>query len=159
MDEFTADPIATEKEAQRVLRKMQADKNVAAAKAAESKAGVEASRAKLREMGYLKGDSSLEAKYPGAKITKVPPNEAPVAPKKLETPRGFIPQDVMPEYERKAEKFEKAKEKRGGSGGGSGVVPIDKMLKMNKMNYKAGGKVKTASSRADGCCIRGKTRA
>jgi hypothetical protein len=110
-------------------------------------------------MGYLKGDSSLESKYPGAKITKVPPNEAPAAPKKLETPRGFIPQDVMSEYERKAEKFEKAKEKRGGSGGGSGVVPIDKMLKMNKMNYKAGGKVKTASSRADGCCIRGKTRA
>ena len=159
MDEFTANPYETEKEAQRVLRKMQADKNVAAAKAAESKAGVEASRAKLREMGYLKGDSSLEAKYPGAKITKVPPNEAPAAPKKLETPRGFIPQDVMSEYERKAEKFEKAKEKRGGSGGGSGVVPIDKMLKMNKMNYKAGGKVKTASSRADGCAIRGKTRA
>jgi hypothetical protein len=158
VDEFTADPIATEKEAQRVLRKMQADKNVAAAKAAESKAGVEESRAKLREMGYLKGDSSLESKYPGAKITKVPPNEAPAAPKKLETPRGFIPQDVMSEYERKAEKFEKAKEKRGGSGGG-GVVPIDKMLKMNKMNYKAGGKVKTASSRADGCAIRGKTRA
>jgi hypothetical protein len=66
----------------------------------------------------------------------------------------------MPEYERKAEKFEKAKEKRGGGGGGGGgVMPIDKMLKMNKMNYKAGGKVKTASSRADGCCIRGKTRA
>ena len=160
MDEFTANPYETEKEAQRVLRKMQADKNVAAAKAAESKAGVEESRAKLREMGYLKGDSSLESKYPGAKITKVPPNEAPAAPKKLETPRGFIPQDVMSEYERKAEKFEKAKEKRGGSGGGgSGVVPIDKMLKMNKMNYKAGGKVKTASSRADGCAIRGKTRA
>jgi hypothetical protein len=160
MDEFTADPTATEKEAQRVLRKMQADKNVAAAKAAESKAGVEESRAKLREMGYLKGDSSLEAKYPGAKITKVPPNEAPAAPKKLENPRGFIPKDVMPEYERKAEKFEKAKEKRGGGGGGGGgVMPIDKMLKMNKMNYKAGGKVSSASSRADGCAIRGKTRA
>jgi hypothetical protein len=160
MDEFTADPTATEKEAQRVLRKMQADKNVAAAKAAESKAGVEESRAKLREMGYLKGDSSLEAKYPGAKITKVPPNEAPAAPKKLENPREFIPKDVMPEYERKAEKFEKAKEKRGGGGGGGGgVMPIDKMLKMNKMNYKAGGKVSSASSRADGCAIRGKTRA
>jgi hypothetical protein len=25
--------------------------------------------------------------------------------------------------------------------------------------YKAGGKVKSASARADGCCIRGKTRA
>jgi len=100
VDEFTADPIATEKEAQRVLRKMQADKNVAAAKAAESKAGVEESRAKLREMGYLKG----------------------------------------------------------GAGGGGGM-PMDKMDKMKKMNYKSGGSVKSASSRADGCAIRGKTRA
>jgi hypothetical protein len=104
------------------------------------------------------GDVSLEKKYPGAKITKVPPNEAPAAPKKLENPRGFIPKDVMPEYERKAEKFEKAKEKRGGGGGGGGVMPIDKMLKMNKMNYKAGGSVSSASKRADGCAIKGKTK-
>ena len=103
------------------------------------------------------GDVSLEKKYPGAKITKVPPNEAPAAPKKLENPRGFIPKDVMPEYERKAEKFEKAKEKRGGGGGGA--MPIDKMLKMNKMNYKSGGSVSSASKRADGCAIRGKTKA
>ena len=44
-------------------------------------------------------------------------------------------------------------------GGGGGGLPLDKMDKMKKMNYKAGGKVKSASSRADGCCIRGKTRA
>ena len=44
-------------------------------------------------------------------------------------------------------------------GGGGGGVPSDKMDKMKKMNYKAGGKVKSASSRADGCAIRGKTRA
>ena len=64
MDEFTANPYETEKEAQRVLRKMQADKNVAAAKAAESKAGVEESRAKLREMGYLKGSGGSAAGVP-----------------------------------------------------------------------------------------------
>lgn len=46
---------------------------------------------------------------------------------------------------------------RGGAGGGG--MPSDKMDKMKKMNYKAGGKVKSASSRADGCAIRGKTRA
>jgi hypothetical protein len=57
MDEYTANPYETEKEAQRVLRKMQAKKNADAAKAAEAKAGVEESRAKLREMGYLKGGS------------------------------------------------------------------------------------------------------
>jgi hypothetical protein len=105
------------------------------------------------------GDVSLEKKYPGAKITKVPPNAPPERPKKLENPRGFIPQDVMSEYERKAEKFERTKPKGGGGGGGGGgVIPIDKMLKMNKMNYKAGGSVSSASKRADGCAIKGKTK-
>jgi len=45
---------------------------------------------------------------------------------------------------------------RGGAGGG---IPLDKMDKMKKMNYKSGGKVSSASKRADGCCVRGKTRA
>ena len=40
----------------------------------------------------------------------------------------------------------------GGSGGGGDT-------KFLKPKYKAGGKVKSASSRADGCAIRGKTRA
>jgi len=44
-------------------------------------------------------------------------------------------------------------------GGGGGGVPSDKMDKMKKMNYKAGGKVSSASKRADGCAIRGKTKA
>jgi hypothetical protein len=43
--------------------------------------------------------------------------------------------------------------------GGGGGVPSDKMDKMKKMNYKSGGKVSSASKRADGCAIRGKTRA
>jgi len=43
---------------------------------------------------------------------------------------------------------------------GGGGMPSDKMDKMKKMNYKSGGTVKSsASSRADGCAIRGKTRA
>ena len=47
-----------------------------------------------------------------------------------------------------------------GGGGGGGGIPSDKMDKMKKMNYKSGGKVKSsASKRADGCAIRGKTRA
>jgi hypothetical protein len=49
-----------------------------------------------------------------------------------------------------------AKPKGGGGGGG---MPSDKMDKMKKMNYKSGGKVSSASKRADGCAIRGKTRA
>jgi hypothetical protein len=44
-------------------------------------------------------------------------------------------------------------------GGGGGGIPSDKMDKMKKMNYKSGGKVSSASKRADGCAIRGKTRA
>ena len=31
--------------------------------------------------------------------------------------------------------------------------------RMKKPSYKKGGKIKSASSRADGCCIRGKTKA
>jgi hypothetical protein len=45
------------------------------------------------------------------------------------------------------------------SGGGGGGIPSDKMDKMKKMNYKSGGKVSSASKRADGCAVRGKTRA
>ena len=49
---------------------------------------------------------------------------------------------------------------KGGGGGGGGGIPSDKMDKMKKMNYKSGGTVKfSASKRADGCAIRGKTRA
>ena len=47
---------------------------------------------------------------------------------------------------------------KSGSGGGGGI-PSDKMDKMKKMNYKAGGTVGSASKRADGIAIRGKTRA
>ena len=47
---------------------------------------------------------------------------------------------------------------RGGGGGGSSQSLLQKMNPLSKP-YKAGGKVKSASSRADGCCIRGKTKA
>ena len=43
------------------------------------------------------------------------------------------------------------------SGGGGGGVP--KSNRDITKNYKAGGKVSRASKRADGCAIRGKTRA
>ena len=45
---------------------------------------------------------------------------------------------------------------RGGGGGGGGGMP--KMNRDLTKNYKSGGKVSSASKRADGCCIRGKTR-
>jgi hypothetical protein len=49
---------------------------------------------------------------------------------------------------------------KGGSGGGGGGGTGMPKTGLNKQpEFKAGGKVKSASSRADGCAIRGKTRA
>lgn len=47
---------------------------------------------------------------------------------------------------------------RGGGSSGTGSAGEIKAL-MNPRAMKSGGKVKSASSRADGCCVRGKTRA
>jgi hypothetical protein len=58
------------------------------------------------------------------------------------------------EIERMKEILNKPKVSGGGGGMGTG-----KMSRDITKNYKAGGKVKSASSRADGCAIRGKTRA
>jgi len=45
---------------------------------------------------------------------------------------------------------------RGGSGSGS--MGTGKMNRDISKNYKKGGKVSSASSRADGCCSKGKTK-
>jgi len=114
------------------------------------------------------GDVSLEKKYPGAKITRgeyqgkpTPQLSQTELAKTMRAAREAadieaINKAAKPEYEQKSEKFERTKPK--GGGGGGGVMPIDKMLKMNKMNYKAGGSVSSASKRADGCAIKGKTK-
>jgi hypothetical protein len=47
----------------------------------------------------------------------------------------------------------------GSGGGGSGGMGTGKMNRDISKLYKSGGKVKSASSRADGCAIRGKTKA
>jgi hypothetical protein len=56
------------------------------------------------------------------------------------------------EMDKIKEIFERSK----GGGGGGGMPKLNRDL---TKNYKAGGKVSSASKRADGCCIRGKTRA
>jgi hypothetical protein len=61
----------------------------------------------------------------------------------------------------------RAERKAGGGSGGSREdrreaqlgADLDPKAMMKKEGYKAGGKVKSASARADGCAIRGKTRA
>jgi hypothetical protein len=47
---------------------------------------------------------------------------------------------------------------KGGGGGGSGGMGTGKMNRDISKNMKAGGKVSSASKRADGCCVKGKTR-
>jgi hypothetical protein len=70
---------------------------------------------------------------------------------------------LMERYERM-----KARKGSGGGSGGAGVSDtremqlgsdLDPKAMMKKEGYKKGGSVKSASARADGCCVRGKTRA
>ena len=118
---------------------------------------------------FNEGGMSLEEKYPEAKITRAGPQPKPVE----EPPKSRL-QEVMREakdaeyknmskkaelapYEQKAEKFQSAKSKgsaRGGAGGGGGIIPLDKRTPY----FKKGGKVSSVSNRADGCCVKGKTR-
>jgi hypothetical protein len=55
-----------------------------------------------------------------------------------------------------AERAERKAAKASGGGGGGGIPKLNRDL---TKNMKSGGKVSSASKRADGCCIRGKTRA
>jgi hypothetical protein len=45
--------------------------------------------------------------------------------------------------------------KSGGGGGGGGIPKLNRDI---TKSYKRGGNVSTASKRADGCCIKGKTK-
>jgi hypothetical protein len=49
--------------------------------------------------------------------------------------------------------------KPSGGGSGNGGMGTGKMNRDITKNYKKGGSVSSASKRADGCCIKGKTRA
>ena len=53
------------------------------------------------------------------------------------------------------ERFERKAAKTGGGGGGSGGI---KSMKYEPKTFKSGGKVSSASKRADGCAIKGKTK-
>ena len=54
--------------------------------------------------------------------------------------------------------YEKNGRSGGGGGGGGDPMPLDKMIKAKKFNYKSGGKVSSASKRADGIAVKGKTK-
>jgi hypothetical protein len=57
------------------------------------------------------------------------------------------------------EKMKEILNKPKGGGGGSGGMGTGKMNRDISKNMKSGGKVSSASKRADGCAIRGKTKA
>jgi hypothetical protein len=111
------------------------------------------------------GGMSLEEMYPEAKITRAGPQPKPVEqpPKtglqealrdmKEAEYRDLSKKAELAPYERKAEKFAKASRGGGGSAGGS-----DDIMKAMNRPFKKGGKVSSASKRADGCCVKGKTR-
>jgi hypothetical protein len=112
------------------------------------------------------GGVSLEEKYPGAKVTRAGPQPKPeeYSANRIKVDEPFDSKKekgdradsrTLAPYERKAEKMEKRNPSRGSGGAGgdfSGMKGLDKP-------FKAGGKVGSASKRADGCAIRGKTKA
>jgi len=116
---------------------------------------------------FEEGGMSLEEKYPEAKITRAGPQPKPeeysanrikvddLFDTKKEKGARSDSRTLAP-YERKAEKMDKGA--RGGAGSGSGGAAELKSL-LNPRAMKKGGKVSSASKRADGCAIRGKTKA
>ena len=59
---------------------------------------------------------------------------------------------MLAPYEKKAEKFERQERKASGSGK---AMPDEENMRYLPLKFKKGG---TASSRTDGCAIRGKTK-
>jgi hypothetical protein len=118
------------------------------------------------------GGMSLEEKYPGAKITRVPYQEPPKRSetkefkKAAETARkaplaSAGHRITEPKFTDSGDTMNLKKTGRGrvaGGGGGSAGGDFSGMKGLDKP-YKVGGKVSSASKRADGCAIRGKTRA
>jgi len=60
---------------------------------------------------------------------------------------------MLAPYEKKSEKFERQERKSGASGR---LMPDEQNMRYLPLKFKKGG---SASARADGCAIRGKTRA
>ena len=118
------------------------------------------------------GGMSLEEKYPGAKITRVPYQEPPkrsetkefkeAAETARKAPLASAGHRITePKFTDSGDTMNLKKMGRGrvaGGGGGSAGGDFSGMKGLDKP-YKAGGKVSSASKRADGCAIRGKTRA
>jgi hypothetical protein len=117
------------------------------------------------------GGMSLEEKYPGAKITRVPYKEPPkrsetkefkeAAETARKAPLASAGHRITePKFTDSGDTMNLKKVGRGRvAGGGGGAGGDFSGMKGLDRPYKAGGKVSSASKRADGCAVRGKTRA
>ena len=64
-----------------------------------------------------------------------------------------IDKNTLAPYEKKATKLERT----GGGGAGAGANPMKTGI-LSPFNMKKGGSVSSASKRADGCAVKGKTK-
>ena len=145
------EPTAKEKEK---AAKDKADRKMAKEEA-EAKKAEDTKKSNLKQRPMISPEGNV---FKGATAKDYTPQETAIA-RKAENEEfkdkriKASPLTVSSELAKMKEILSKPK------GGGGGGMPSDKMDKMKKMNYKSGGKVSSASKRADGCCIRGKTRA
>ena len=102
------------------------------------------------------------------KVTQLPYMGKPSAPPENEyseinriydeqKAKGRVEKDSLAPYEKKSSRIS-GRGGMGGSGGG-GLAPVKGITGNPNFDMKKGGKVKSASNRADGCAVRGKTRA
>ena len=70
--------------------------------------------------------------------------------------KARLEKDSLAPYEKRGRSAPKS---GGGGGGGGGLHGVKSLTGNLNFDMKKGGKVKSASTRADGCAIRGKTRA
>ena len=117
------------------------------------------------------GGMSLEEKYPGAKITRVPYKEPPkrsetkefkeAAETARKAPLASAGHRITePKFTDSGDTMNLKKAGRGRVAGGAGGSAGGDFSGMKGLDrpYKAGGKVSSASKRADGCATKGKTR-
>lgn len=79
-------------------------------------------------------------------------SEKDIFEKHEEQKQRRLEEKMLAPYEKKAEKFERQERKTSGSGR---ALPDEQNMRYLPLKFKKGG---TASSRADGCAIRGKTK-
>jgi hypothetical protein len=108
-----------------------------------------------QKRGPGKFDETLEKSR--AERLKDMADKVKIAPLPQGTPHIDAAVAKMEELKQQMEARKAARAAAKGGGGGSGAV--GNIGQKRTPEHKKGGVIKSASSRADGCCIRGKTKA